>query len=125
MVGSPSPFYLAAKSIDDQTLLPNSNIAIATCVGYDSNQVSTAGGDVRGIARSDGYAGVALNVAVMGTVAARVGAAITAVGTQLTSDASGRLVPATSGQTVFARALQTATASDQYIEIFITREGKA
>jgi hypothetical protein len=60
----------------------------------------------------------------MGTVPARVGGSIT-LGAPLTSDAQGRLVIAAAGQPILGRALQSASAADEYIEIMITREGKA
>lgn len=120
-----SAFHIAAKSIDDQTVIPTAAVEIGCCVGYDGNQIAAAAGDIRGIAKSNGSAGVALNIAVMGTVPARVGAAIATVGSKLTSDAQGRLVTAATGEPVFARALQTAAAADQFIEVFITRDGVA
>jgi hypothetical protein len=59
----------------------------------------------------------------MGTVPAKAGAAVS-VGAALTTDATGRFVTATTGQPIFGRALQAAGAANEFIEIFITREGK-
>ena len=119
-----SAFHVAYKSIDDQTITATTTIEVGLAVNYAGAQVSTAGEVIRGIAKSNGVFGQSTNIAAIGTVPAKVGAAV-AVGDPLTSDAQGRLVPATTGQPIFARALQVAASADQFIEVFITREGKA
>ncbi len=119
------PFQVASKSIDDQTVITTSAVSVGRCVSFAGFQIITAGAIVRGIAKSDATIGKSLSIGVMGTTCAQIGVGGAAVGDPLTSEAvTGKLIVATSGQVILARALQVAVADD-YIEIFITREGKA
>lgn len=117
-------FHVNSKSIDDHSVAFASTVSIGHAVNYVGAQISTAGVAVHGIALQDGTSGVIGTVAVMGTCPAKVGAAV-AVGAALATDTSGRLVTATEGQFIFARALQAAGAANEFIEVLITREGKA
>ena len=50
-----------------------------------------------------------------GIVPVMIGAAVTAVGTELTCDASGHFITATNGDVMFAKALETGTTDGQMI----------
>ena len=120
-----SIFDIASKSIDDQAVQIAQATPIGKCINYDGSLVSAAGSSFRGITQQESIkSGEFIRTAVMGTCGAQVGEAVS-VGTALTPDSQGRLVAASSGQFIFARALQVAQQADDYIEIFITREGKA
>lgn len=85
--------------------------AVAIGVGIMSNdEVSVAGNDV--------------DIQVKDIGRAVSGAAI-AIGQELTSNASGQLVPATAGQFVVATALEAAAAAGTYIKVQITKYMKA
>lgn len=118
-----SAFHVAAKSIDDQTV-KGVTTAITTghAVTYAGGQVAAAAASPRGIAKVDAAIGSDCLIGVMGTVPAKAGAAV-AVGAALTTDSTGRMVTATTGQPIFARALQASLAANDFIEILITREG--
>jgi hypothetical protein len=115
-------FQVASKSIDDHTLKALTPISVGLAVDYAGNQISSLGVPVLGIATSDiSVIGEYFAVAVLGTTVARTGGVI-AVGNPLKIDASGQVVVAKSGESVFARAKQAASGAGQFIEIFITRE---
>ncbi|MHC5939241.1 hypothetical protein [Nostoc sp.] len=115
-------FQVASKSIDDHSLKALTPISVGLAVDYYGNQISSLGVPVLGIARNDVTTiGQYFAVAVMGTTVARTGGVI-ALGDPLRIDAFGQVIKAKSGESVFARAKQVATAAGQFIEIFITRE---
>lgn len=123
-MGSKTAFHVAYKSIDDHTLIATSAVEIGVCVGYNAAPITSPTTPILGIVKSPGVPGQTFDVAVMGTTPARVGAAVN-LGDPLTSDTQGRLIPAIAGQPIFARAKEPAASADLYIEVFITREGKA
>lgn len=67
-------------------------------------------------------AGEDVTVQVKDIGLAKTGAAVNA-GDLLASDASGKLVQATSGKFILAAALETATAADQIISVQIIKAG--
>lgn len=118
-----SPYYVTSKEIECRTVVRASGaIAQCRCVGYDGAQVTTAAARPWGIAKMNAESGKDTAIVTEGSAVAESGGAL-ALGNALTTDTAGRLVEATSGQYVFARALGTASAAGQFLEVHITREG--
>lgn len=92
------------------------------CVTY-AGDTAGAGLAVAGIAEYDGAIGdeVTLTVGAL-QLPAIAGAAIT-VGQPLASDATGRLVPALTGNYVVGRAVKPATGADTVVIVRLTHEG--
>ncbi|MGL5923824.1 DUF2190 family protein [Chroococcidiopsis sp.] len=120
-----SVFHVAHKALETRTVTLAGSATVGRCVGYDSLQTTTAGAaNVWGIAITNGIIGDRIGVVTEGSVPAEAGAAIT-IGQQVASDATGRLIPATVGQTVLGRSLGAASGAGKFFEVHITREGKA
>lgn len=120
-----SAFAIAHKILETANcLLEGESANLGCCVGFDNKQITTRGQVPWGVTRTDGKKGEVLCLAKVGEVPAKVGAPIIAKNTPLTTDAMGRLVPAASGENVFARAMGTAKMADEFILIEITREGR-
>lgn len=66
---------------------------------------------------------VPVSVVTEGITQAISGNSIPAIGTRLTIDTQGRVIPATTATTVIGRAMSTTTAAGQRILVMITREG--
>ena len=83
--------------------------------------VSSAGQAVIGFAYATAASGEALAVVIGGTVEAEAGAAIDGTETRLITDASGRVIPWSSGGIVAARlapvARNTASAAGQFVQV--------
>lgn len=75
-----------------------------------------------GILADSGVSGDHLAVCVFGECEAIAGAAVTA-GTWLTIDTTGRVVPAAATSYVIGFALETCTAANDYVRIFVQRHG--
>ncbi len=83
-----------------------------------------ADGDFYGILQDDPKAGEGGTIKVNGSSKAVAGAAINANLTEeLTTDAAGRLVPATTGQVIVARPMQGASGSGVVIAVEIRAGG--
>jgi len=81
------------------------------------NEVDIAGvGDAEGILMNCPKAGEAAEVAMIGGGALGHAGSAIAIGDKVSSDAAGKLVPASSGNTVVGKAL-SAAATDEYFEI--------
>lgn len=121
-----TPFAIAHKTLETANCVVEGTtpVKLGCCVGFDSQAVQTRGVVPWGIARTDGEKGQAVCLAIAGEAVAKVGAPITAKNTPLTTDTTGRLIPAASTDPVFARAMGTAQMADEFILIQITREGR-
>ena len=122
---STSVFHVAHKALETRTVTLAGPATVGRCVGYDSLQTTVAGApNVWGIATTSGIIGDRIGVVTEGSVPGEAGAAVT-IGQQVASDALGRLVPATVGQTVLGRSIGAASGLGKFFEVHITREGKA
>lgn len=119
-----SPFHVAHKELESRTVTLAGSATTCRCIGYDSLQVSTAGAKPWGIAKYGGVVGDRIAIVTEGSAVVEAGAAIT-MGNPLATDAQGRLVPATAGQYIFAKALGAVPSAGQFVEVHITREGAA
>lgn len=118
-----SVFHVAHKAIETRTVTLAAAATLGRAVGYDSLPISTAGAqNAWGIATTSGIVGDRIGVVTEGSVPAEAGAAIT-VGQRLATDATGRLIPATTGQFVLGRSLGAASSAGKFFEVHITREG--
>lgn len=107
--------------------LPTGSPAMAagTPIAYDRTPVILATTPVFGITEFDKPAGAAdMTLSLAGVVQVFSGAAL-AVGDAITFDAASKAVTAVTGNFIFARALNAATAADQKIRVLITRSGVA
>ena len=116
------PFYIATKELECVAIAASGDIALAHCVGYDGAQITAAGNPVRGIAKMEGTDGLPVTIITAGEAVAAAGGAVSK-GAALAANASGRLIAATTGNTIFARALDDATTDGQYIPVEISTEG--
>lgn len=121
-----SAFAIAYKAIETANCVVGGStpVTVGLSVGFNGQVVSTRSVMPWGIAQFDAALGQAVALVTAGEAVAKVGAAITAKDTPLTTDASGRLIPAISTDTVFARSMGTATAANDFVLIQITREGR-
>lgn len=117
-----SPYYVTSKELECRTVRTSGTITQCRCVGYDGAHTTTAGARPWGIAKMNAESGKDTTLVTEGSAVVESGGAI-ALGDALTTDTAGRLVEATTGQYVFGRALGTATAAGQFLEVHITREG--
>lgn len=116
--------YVAFKTLERRTVTAAGPIVAQRCVGYDSLQVTAAAAKPWGIAEYGDQIGKQVTIATEGSCVVEAGAAVS-IGAALATDASGRLIPATTGQFVFGRALGAASAAGKFFEVHITREGAA
>jgi hypothetical protein len=121
---SATAYLVAHKELESRTVTAAGAITQCRAVGYDSLQVSVAAARPWGIAKYSATTGQQVAIVTEGSCVAEIGAAVT-IGQPLATDTSGRLVPATTGQFVFARALGADSAAGKFIEVHITREGAA
>lgn len=117
-----SAYYVAHKKLETRTVTLVAPATMCRAIGYDSLQVTSPAARFWGIAECGGIAGDRISIVTEGSYPVEAGAAIT-IGSPLTTDAQGRLVPATTGQYVAARALGTVGGAGQFVEVHITREG--
>jgi hypothetical protein len=119
---STNPFLVAHKFLERRTVTAGGTITAYRCVGYDSLQVTTVGARPWGVAETSGVIGEQITITTYGSCVVESGAAI-AMGAAVTTDTSGRLVPATTGQFVFGHALGAVSAAARFLEVRITNEG--
>lgn len=120
-----SAFAIAHKTLETANCLVEGDfVKLGCCVGFNNQQVSQRGVVPWGVARTDGEKGQVVCLAIAGEAIAKVGAPIIAKDTPLTTDPMGRLVPASTSEAVFARAMGTAKMADDFVLIQITREGR-
>jgi hypothetical protein len=117
MPGQASPFYLANKDCDVRTVQLTAPVEAGYAVGYNGG-LAIAGQSMQGISRQSGNVGDYIACTTGNTASAIVGAAVTS-GIDLAVGAGGKLVPATTGNYIVARAL-----SDSNVNLFITVEIK-
>lgn len=118
-----SIYHVAHKALETRTVTLAGPATAGRCIGYDSLQISTAGAqNVWGVATTSGIIGDRIGAVTEGSVPVEAGAAIT-IGQRLATDVQGRLVPATTGQAVFGRAIGAASSAGKFFEVHITREG--
>lgn len=87
-------------------------------VDFNGRQIDSAGKGALGIALYDADDGEAVPVVVLGTAVVESGGIIS-VGDYLTSDANGKAITATTGQTINAIALSAASGAGQEIEVLL------
>lgn len=121
-------FEIAGNSI---TLTANSDLsthqykAVVRVAGANKCDLAgAAAGHVAGILQNKPGAGEDATVWDSGTSKAVAGAAVT-VPARLTTDASGRVVAATTGQLYFAEAVVGCTAANQIIPVRLVAQGTA
>ena len=117
-----SEFHVAHKALETRTVTAAAAITKQRCVGYDSLPTTQPAARPWGIANFDGIVGDRVCIVTEGSAVVEAGAAIT-IGQPLATDAQGRLIPATTGQYVFARALGAVSGAGKFFEAHITREG--
>lgn len=117
-----SLFHVAHKAIETRTVTLAGTATMGRAIGYDSLQVTAAAARAWGIATTSGIIGDRIGIVTEGSVPAEIGAAVT-IGQPLTTNAAAKLIPATTGQYVLARALGAGSGDGKFIEIHITREG--
>lgn len=106
----------SANPILTLTVLASGAITANKLVKHNGAQCA-AGEAALGVATYSEISGNAVGVVAIGTAMAISGAAV-AVGADLESDASGRVITRVAGVSV-GRALQATTAADQNIEIIV------
>ena len=95
---------------------------LAVKLGASDNSVvlASAGTDaILGIVENKPLAGEGASVAISGIAKFTAGAAV-ALGAQVTSDANGKLVTATTGDIVIGRCVQAAGAEDEIGAVLLT-----
>lgn len=117
-----NPYYLNNKALEKRTVTAAGNISKCRLVSYAGSQLSSAGALAFGIANGDATLGKQVSITTEGSEVAEAGGAI-AVGAAVTSDASGRVIVAATGHQIFGRALTASSATGQYVEVYVTREG--
>jgi putative effector of murein hydrolase len=85
---------------------------------------STSGQAIVGILQNNPQLAEAAQVMVHGVSKAVIGAAITSIGTILTTNASGQLINAASGNFGVAKSLQAGASSGQVIAVLLYGYGK-
>lgn len=91
-------------------------------------QTATAGANAIGVAQetistADATAGRIVNVALLGISRCIAGAILATPGVAVTSDASGRVVAATTANQVLGILLQPATATSVHVDVLLTQGG--
>ena len=119
---SSSPLHISFKTLERRTVTAAGTITAQRCVGYDGLQITVAGARPWGIAEYGDIVGKQVTIATEGSCVVEAGAAVT-IGALLATDAQGRLIPATTGQFVFGRALGAAAQAGRFFEVHITRGG--
>lgn len=119
---SASIFHVAHKAIETRTVTLAGAGTVGRACGYDSSQVTAVAARAWGVFTMSGLLGERVGIVTEGSVPVEIGAAVT-IGQPLTTDTSGRFVPATAGQYVLGRALGADSAAGKFIEMHITREG--
>lgn len=120
MPAQAKPNYLANKDECCRTIQLQADIEAGYAVGYDGN-LPTAGSSIRGVLKTSGVAGDYVTVTTGGEPSAIVGAAVS-YGQDLATDATGKLVPAVSGDQIVARALDVSAAADLFITVELCKE---
>jgi hypothetical protein len=118
------PIYVACREGETATVVAAAAIDVGLAVGYNGAIVTSATVPVYGVCKYPAAAaGDRITVVTSNETVLKVGGTV-AVGAALTAGTGGKFISTTTtGNQIFARALETATADGQYIRALIVRAG--
>jgi hypothetical protein len=90
-------------------------------IGWDGNR-PTGATPIMGVLQDDATQGKVVSVAMAGLAEVLSGAAV-AIGTTVGSDATGKGATVAGGTQSIGKSMSAATAANQKIQVYITREG--
>lgn len=120
-MASTNPYFISSAPIRKATIVASGAVTQCRAVSFAGAQITSAGAAIYGIAEATAADTAPLTIVTEGEAIAQAGGTV-ALGAALAATAVGKLVTASTGNEIFARALEAAT-SDQYFKVLITREG--